>query len=630
MADLLSTGLSGLLAFQRALDTTSHNISNVNTPGYSRQRVELGTRPADPYGNGWIGKGVSAQTTRRMFDDFIATQTRGTSSSLQRYDVYATNAERLNNMFGDSKNGLTVSLQNFVNAFQGVANAPSSIPARQVLLSEAQTLQDRLQYFDARLSDMDAEINSRLQTEVAEINTLAQGIAKLNEEISLGYARTGGQPPNDLLDQRDRLLDQLAEKVSVNVVKQDSGVMNVFIGKGQPLVLGNTASELSTIKDNFDPTRLGISMSTSGANVDISSTISGGALGGLLDFRREQLDPAHNALGRISVALVEMVNGQHQQGMDLSGEMGEAMFAIGGVETFASARNTSGATLNVERVDVGGLTQKDYVLSLTAGGWELRDAATGSLVPMTGSGTAGDPFVADGLEIEVDGAAQPGDEFLIRPTRGALADLELLIDDPSKIAAAAPIRTAAGTDNTGTGEISAGKVSDLANLDLADVTIEFTTPNTYTINGAGPFPYTPGDDIEFNGWTVQITGAPAQGDTFTIGENENGTGDNRNALLLADALNGRVLNNGTASLSSSVGQFVGGIGAATRQAQASRDAQAIVHQENVAAQDSVSGVNLDEEAANLLKYQQAYQAAAQLIRIADTLFQSLLSATSRG
>ena len=630
MADLLSTGLSGLLAFQRALDTTSHNISNVNTPGYSRQRVELGTRPAEPYGNGWVGQGVSVQTNRRMFDDFIALQSRGTSSSLERLDVFASNAERLNNMFGDSTSGLTATLQKFVNAFQSVANSPASIPARQALLTEATSLQQRLQYFDARLGDMDKEINFRIEGEVAEINALAQGIAKLNEDISVGLARTGGQPPNDLLDQRDQLLDQLASKVAVNTVKQDGGSVNVFIGNGQPLVLGGVANQLTTTQDNFDPTRVGIGMQTTGGVVDITKNISGGAVGGLLDFRREQLDPAHNSLGRISVALVDLVNSQHQQGMDLSGEMGGAFFDVGGVETFASALNGGSGTISVERGNIGNLTQRDYVLEMTGGGWQLRYADTGQAVAMTGTGTAADPFVADGMEIEVGGAASVNDEFLIRPTRAAVADLEVLVGDPSQIAAAAPIRTAVDADNTGTGAISAGTVSNSSNANLTNpVVIEFTGPNTFTVDGGAPQAYTPGNPISYNGWTVEISGAPAVGDTFTIGPNNSGSGDNRNALLLAEALQRPILNNGTTSLSAGVGQFVGGIGVATRQAQANRDAQAVVHEENLAAQDSVSGVNLDEEAANLIKYQQAYQAAAQLIRIADTLFQSLLNATQR-
>jgi flagellar hook-associated protein 1 FlgK len=630
MADLLSTGVSGLLAFQRALDTTSHNISNVNTPGYSRQRVDLGTRPAEPYGNGWVGQGTSVQTVRRVYDDFLAMQTRSTSSSLERLDVYASSAERLNNMFGNSDTGLTATLQRFVNAFQEVADAPASVPARQVLLSEATSLQERLQYFDGRLSDLDAEVNTRIEAELADINSLAQGIARLNEQITNGLARSGGQPPNDLLDERDRLLDQLSQKVTVNSVRQDGGAVNVFIGSGQPLVLGAQASQLTTIQDGFDPTRLGVAVQTQSGTVDVTNSITGGTIGGIFDFRREMLDPAHNALGRISVALTDIVNTQHREGIDLSGAMGGNFFSIGAPESLAHAQNTGTGALAVTRGDVSALTERDYVMERTGSGWTLRYADGGAAVPMTGAGTVGSPFVADGMQIVVSGTASTGDRFLIRPTRTALQDFDVLITDPSRVAAAAPIRTSVATANTGSGAISAGEVLDAANPALRNsVTIEFLTPTTYSVNGAGSFTYTPGGDIDVNGWRVQITGAPAVGDEFTIASNPSGAGDNRNALQLAAALERPVLNGGTTSLSSGVGQFVSGIGVSTRQAQVNRDAQSIVHEENVAAQDGVSGVNLDEEAANLLKYQQAYQAAAQLIRVADTLFQTLMSATQR-
>ena len=630
MADLLSTGVSGLLAFQRALDTTSHNISNVNTDGYSRQRVQIGTRPAQAYGNGYVGQGANVRTTQRVYDDFIAAQTRTSSSSLEHLDVYASNAERLNNMFGDSANGLSPTLQRFVNAFQAVANAPTSIPARQVLLSEANTLEQRLQFFDSRLDEIGNEINSRIKGEVAEVNALAQGIAKLNNQITAATASTGGQPPNDLLDQRDRLLDQLSEKVSVNTVVQDGGTVNVFVGNGQPLVLGGNVNKLTTIQDPYDSSRLTIALQTPGSSVDISRNISGGVLGGLMDFRTEQLDPARNALGRIAVGLTDVVNSQHREGIDLSGQLGGDFFAVGDAETLASSLNSGTGTVSATRADVSALTGRDYVLEMTSGGWALQDSLTGASVPMTGTGTAADPFVVDGLEIEVGGAADVGDTFLIRPTRGAITDMSVLITDPSKVAAAAPIRAAAVSGNSGSGTISAGEVLDSTNAQLrSPVTIQFLTATTYSINGAGSFAYTGGGNIDVNGWRVQISGAPAAGDSFTVKDNTSGTGDNRNALLLSDALKSNVLNGGTTSLGSAVGEFVGGIGVATRQAQVNRDAQNVVYEESLATKESVSGVNLDEEAANLLKYQQAYQAAAQLIRVADTMFQTLLAATER-
>jgi flagellar hook-associated protein 1 FlgK len=533
-------------------------------------------------------------------------------------------------MFGDSSNGLTASLQKFTNAFQGVANAPASIPARQVLLGEANGLKDQLQYFDSRLSDMDGEVNSRLQGEVSEINVIAQGIAKLNQDIANGMARAGGQPPNDLLDQRDQLLDQLAEKVSVNTVKQDGGQVNVFIGNGQPLVLGAVASELTTTQDNFDASRLSLGVKTQGGVVDITRNISGGTVGGIMDFRREMLDPAHNALGRFSVGLADTVNAQHGAGMDLTGLLGADFFSVGDVEVLPNDLNAGTGTLAATRGNIGALTEKDYKLELTGSGWRLSNATTGANVAMTGTGTNVDPFVADGLALVVGGTASVGDEFLVRPTRAAVADMSVLVTDPAKVAAAAPIRSSKSSNNIGSGAITAGEVLDGSNAQLrSPVTIQFLTPTTYSVNGAGSFTYSDGGNIDVNGWRVQITGAPAAGDQFTMADNSAGSGDNRNALQLAAALKRPVLDGGTTSLTDGVAKFVSGIGVSTRQAQVSRDAQAAVHAENKATLDGISGVNLDEEAANLIKYQQAYQAAAQVIRIADTLFQTLLSATGR-
>jgi flagellar hook-associated protein 1 FlgK len=247
---------------------------------------------------------------------------------------------------------------------------------------------------------------------------------------------------------------------------------------------------------------------------------------------------------------------------------------------------------------------------------------------MTGAGTAGSPFQADGISIDVSGyTAATGDRFVIKPTANAAAGMQLLVTDPSKIAAAAPIVASAASANTGGATITPGTVLDATNAQLrTTATIQFLTTTTYSINGAGSFPYTSGGNIDANGWRVQVTGTPAVGDTFTIADNTSGVGDNRNGLKLADIMNQPVLNGGTASLNAAAGQFIGDVGVKTNQALTSRDAQKVVNDDNVSAQQAVSGVNLDEEAANLVKYQQAYQAAAQIIKIAQTLFDTLIQA----
>src|SRR5882757_368896 len=272
MADLLSTGVSALVAFQRSLDVTGHNVANVNTPGYSRQSAELAVRGAQAIGNGFVGQGVEATTVRRSYDDYLALQVRSSSSNLQRADIFSSNANSLNNLFADSQNGINASLSRFVNAFQDVADSPSSVPARQVLLSQANAVQDQLQGYQTRLNDLDQQINSRLTSEVAEINTLSEGVAKLNEQIATAFGSTG-QPPNDLLDQRDKLLDKLAQKVNISTLAQDDGAVNVFIGNGQLLVIGNQQTRLTTNRDTFDPNRLGVALATPTGSLDVTASV---------------------------------------------------------------------------------------------------------------------------------------------------------------------------------------------------------------------------------------------------------------------------------------------------------------------------------------------------------------------
>jgi flagellar hook-associated protein 1 FlgK len=627
MADMLNVAVSGLRAFQRALDTTSHNIANATTPGYSRQRAELTTREPQSIGGLNVGRGVDVSSVDRYYDALLATQMRGASSSFSRLEAYSGKADALNNLFADSTTGLSASLQKFTNAVQGVANTPTSTAARQVLLSEAQALSDRLHSYDQRLDELDAEINARLQGEAAAITSAAQNIAALNEQIIRVQSSTG-QQPNDLLDARDLALSELAEHVNVSVVPQADGALNVFIGNGQSLVVGSVAAKIVTQPDSFDPTRLSLAYQTPGSTVDLRGSLSGGSVGGVLDFRREMLDPVRNELGQITVALADVVNAQHREGMDLAGNMGGDLFAVGAVKVLPGRENTPGVTLAATRTDSGALSSHDYVLGFDGASWGLRRADTGATVAMTGSGTVADPFVADGFSLVVGGAPTAGDEFLVQPTAGAIEGLKVMISDPARIAAAAPLRTSAAATNTGSGTISSGEVLPGGGT-LAPAQIAFIDATHYSIDGAGSYDYTPGADIDINGYRVQLDGAPQAGDTFSIASNAGGVGDNRNALELAAVLGKGVLSGGTESLDQATSRIVGRIGVSAGQAQASRDAQQIIYDDTVAARDSVSGVNLDEEAANMLRYQQAYQAAAQLIRISQEMFDSLLGATRR-
>jgi flagellar hook-associated protein 1 FlgK len=628
---MLNVALSGLRAFQRQLDTTSHNIANVATDGYSRQRVDLATQAPQGVAGVQTGSGVLVTGIGRSADDLLASQMRRASSSHSRLEAYADKAGALDNLFADSKTGLSAALQKFTNALQGVANTPSSVSARQVLLSEADGLVTRLQTYDARLDDLDTEINEQLRAESVSINTIAQNSARLNQQISQ-VASAGAGAPNDLLDARDQQLAELSKRIDTTIVAQDDGAVNVFIGKGQPLVLGSLPSEVVTQPDPFQPNRLTIAFKTPTGTMDVSSSLSGGSVGGLLDFRREMLDPARNELGRMAVALTEVTNAQHQAGIDLYGDLGGDLFNVGGVEVLSARTNTSGTTLSATRTSAGALTASDYIVRFDGSSWKAQRADTGVQVPVTVGG--GGQLQFEGVEVTVTGTPAAGERFLVRPTGNAIDGLKLAISDPSKIAAAAPIRTSTAAGNTGTGTISAGEVTDATNAALRNtVTINITATGweardtSNALLGSGS--YVPGGTIQVNGWSVQLSGAPAVGDSFTVTSNAGGVGDNRNALKLAAVLGQGVLSGGTESLDAAAGRLVSTVGVSTNGVNASLEAQQIIYDDSVAAVDSLSGVNLDEEAANLLRYQQAYQAAAQMIRVTQTIFDTIIGAVSR-
>jgi len=338
------------------------------------------------------------------------------------------------------------------------------------------------------------------------------------------------------------------------------------------------------------------------------------------------LDPARNALGRSAVALADAVNAQHRSGMDLNGDLGGDFFTTTTPAVFSNRNNTGSASISADFGDVSQLTTSDYTMRYDGSAWSLT-RSDGSAVAMTGSGTATDPFVADGLTFQVSGSASAGDSFLIRPTANAAAGTNVAITDVRDIAAASPVAATAAGTNTGSGAIGGITVTDATDANLLQpVAITFTSANTYQINGSGSYTFTPGTPIAANGWSLNLSGAPEPGDTFNVSANTSGVGDNTNALALAGIADKAVLDGGTSTLSNAYAQLVSQVGIDAQQATTGLDAQTALLNQSIASQQNVSGVNLDEEAANLVRYQQSYQAAAQVIAVAGTLFDTLLSA----
>lgn len=629
MPDILNTSLTGMLAFQRALATTSHNIANANTPGYSRQVTDFSSRVGSGNGNLYIGGGTQITQIRRVFDQMQVDQLRTSTTGFSRFNTLDNLASRIDTFLADPDSGLNSSMQAYFNSMQDLANNPSSIPTRQALLGEAQGLASRFQSLDGRLGELESETNDRIELAVADINRLAQGIADLNEKIAL--ASNAPSPPNDLLDQRDILVTQLSEQVTVSTIPQDDGTMSVFIGSGQSLVLAGNARELGVGGSEFDMTRMTVVYQGASGNTPLDNASTGGNLGGLLEFRSRILDPARQSLGKTATAMAVSLNEQHASGMDLRGNLGGDLFSIAPPTVLPSTDNTGTPAASVAVTDLGQLTGADYVLEYDGAAYSLTRVDTGAVIPLSGSGTAADPLVGDGLSIDVSGGAPAaGDRMLIRSAHDAAGTIQSVVTDPQALALAAPTRAQASLGNIGNANVSAATVVDPSDPALlTSAVIEFTSPTTYSINGAGSFAYTDGDPIVINGSSVTISGAPSVGDQFTVEANYGASGDNSNGLLLSDIQSVGILDGGTISTNENYGQLVSGIGSTTHQIKAGKEAQSVVLSNAEDAVSATSAVNLDEEAANLIKYQQAYQAVAQVVSVASTLFDSLLNATRR-
>jgi len=628
MPDILNTSLTGMLAFQRALQVTSHNIANANTPGYSRQVADFSTRPGSAVGNIFLGGGTQISNIRRIYDGLQNEQLRSSTTGFARFDTLNTLSGRIDSLLADGTTGLNSSLQSYFNSMQDLGNDPSSISTRQALLGEAESATGRFRSLDARLGELENEVNGRLTLAVDDINRIATSLASINERIQL--QNSAESPPNDLLDARDRLILDLSDQVSVNTTVQDDGTMSVFIGAGQTLVTGGTSRQLTITGSEFDVTRLSVAYQGAAGNTPLDTSSTGGNLGGLLEFRAQILDPARQSLGQTATAFAASMNEQHASGMDLRGNLGGELFSVAPPSVLASGKNTGSGSASVAVSDLGALTGADYVLAFDGAAYSLSRADTGEAIPMTGTGSGADPFVADGVDIVVSGAPAAGDRLLVRTGQDAAGSIQSIVTDPQSIAMAAPTRSSLSQTNIGNATIGPASVVDPDDPGLlTSAVIEFTSPTTYSINGAGSFAYTDGDPVVVNGSSFTISGAPSVGDQFTIEANYGASGDNSNGLLMANMQSRGLLDGGSISINDNYGRLVSSIGATTHQIKGNLDAQAVVLSNAESAVSSTSAVNLDEEAANLIKFQQSYQAIAQVVAVVSTMFDSLLAATRR-
>lgn len=917
-SNIFSASLSGMNAAQYGLSTTQHNIANASTPGYTRQSLLTNSLPAQATGAGFVGQGVSVAGVVRSYDQFLTGQVRQVQSQASYLTSYLSSMTQVDNLVSNSTSGVSTAVQGFFNAMNGLANSPESIPARQTVLGTAQSAVNSFQAMDQSLTDIGNSLTGQISGSVQTVNTYASQIANLNISIKSAIASSQGQQPNDLLDQRDQLVNLLNKEVKVTVQQQTDGSMSVFVGNGQALVVGDQAMALQVVQNPNDPSKVDVAyLNWSGKTVTMQqNSLQGGNLGAYLTFRDQSLEPARNALGRVALGLAASLNQQNQLGQDLNGAPGGALLTAAAPRVSTGANNTGTATMTGAISNVAALTTSDYQLKFDGTNYSMT-RLTDNVVTNLGATLPG-PGV-DGFSVTLTaGTIKAGDSFLIRPTANAARDIALTTSDPARIATALPFRgtaaisassaaavatvasgvitgsavTVAGTTpssatftvdgktlvtsavaagvagtlttaaaldaawpafatanpgytltgtfalgtaqitkaggaaitlaetlTAGTGatvtpltaatggfmgitpanltsKIAGIAVSVPANVNLTNpVAITFTSPTTYTVTGAvpavagvqtytapnisyngwtlqlnaapaagdvlnvaansgaakvssgaynqnpvsisftsataynvvemkgvppapvtlgtglippavggsstvsyngwtaqitgtpaigdtfnvskgsnagtmlvaaasantagaaisggafsvqpytimfntpatsytvsgatpavvGSVPYVAGQDISYNGWTMQITGTPVAGDVFNVGSNTTATGDNRNALLMAGQQSQNLLVNGTASFQGAFSQLVGAVGAKTQELTITSKAQDAMVTQTVATQQSVAGVNLDEEAANLLRYQRAYQAAAKAMQIANTMFDSLLT-----
>ena len=633
MPDIFNIGVSALLSSQRMLGTIGHNIANANTPGYSRQRVEFEARPPQILGNFFVGKGVNIADVSRLADQFLINQVRTGTTNHSQSAAFLEFSSQLNNLLADAQAGLSPGLNEFFNGLQDLGNHPSSVPTRQTLLSQAQTLVARFHEQFARMDEIALAVNDRIEIDVDHINELAQSIADINRAIAQtsGQAATGAA--NDLLDRRDQLLEELSGMVGVQTFEQDDGAINVTIGNGQVLVVGGTAMNLVAVNNPFDASRKEVAYDTGAGPSIISAQIGNGELGALLNFRDDLLDPTRNALGRMGVTLAQIFNAQHREGMDLTGALGGDFFSIPAPAVNANSGNTGTGTVVAafDPATVGNLTISDYTLTFSAGNFSITRLSDNTTTLLGGAGS----YTIDGMTLTLGGVPVAGDSWRIQPTRQVPRDIGLLITDARNVAAANPLRSRSQLANLGDARVTAPDVTNAANANLLDtVTITFDDPpttfdvvdTTTATTLASNVAYTSGMTVSFNGWSVQLTGAARAGDQLVVEYNAGGVGDNTNARLLAALQAARVLDGGTANLQDAYGSLIGEVGAQTHQAEVNESALKALLEHAVNSREEVSGVNLDEEAADLLKFQQVYQAAARVVASANQVFEELLNA----
>lgn len=666
---LLNIGMSGLSASHASLVTTGNNISNVDTVGYSRQQTVQNSKSSIQYGNVFIGTGTTLADVRRVYNSYLDAQLQTSTSLNSDAQAYLGQATQVDKLLSDSGTGVTKTLQSFFSAMQTLAGSSNDNAARQALLTNAQGLSSRFNSISQQLKQQGTYINDQLGSMADQVNKLASTVAAYNKKIS--EVSSSGGTPNELLDQRNETIRQLNELVGTQVTETE-GRMDIYLGSGQPLVVGDTVNKLRVAADPADPTRSSVIMDRNGSSIDITNVMSGGEMGGLLRYRNDVLTPAVNGLGRIAMVVADQVNKQLGQGLDQSGNFGAALFndinsaAAISQRSIANANNdpTSG-NLNVTIKNTSKLAASDYQVTFTsATGYSVRRLSDNTDMGTFTLGATPTPVI-DGFSLSLNaGPVNAGDTFKITPTRSSAADMATVMTDTKTLATAAPLTSTKAAGNNGTGAVGQPTLS--TSLDIYDpvqrlevqaavkasmpVRMLMTSATAYEVFDAkgtsiGTGNIVPGQNNDLNisvpytdaggaaktfKVAMTVSGSPASGDSFNIAMTGASSTDNRNAQALlglqSKATIGATATSPGVSFTEAYGGLVTTVGSLTKQGQLDATATDTIVTGARNARDSLSGVDLDEEAGNLTKYQQYYTASSQIIKTAQEIFSTLINA----
>ncbi|WP_394425977.1 flagellar hook-associated protein FlgK [Vreelandella stevensii] len=643
---MFSIGLSGLNAAQNALNTTSNNISNVYTPSYNREITILG--------EGNTGVGVRVNDIERQFNTYVANQLNNAKTQSSALSTYYNQVSQIDNLLADRDAGLSPLMQNFFSSLEDLASSPSDPAARQGVLGTANTLSAQFRSFDSYLQDMQSNINGQIEDEITQINNTLEQVAGLNREIALARARTG-EAPNSLLNQRDYLVSELNERMDLRLTIQDGKTYNISLPNGQPLVTGAASFKLEAIPSANDPQRTIVGYRDGGGNLVAlgEDTIKGGALGGLMTFRSETLDKTQNQIGQLATSLVVALNEQHKQGVDLDGEQGGDLFTLQPPLIYSNNDKSATAELDVDNIDQ--LRATDYTIRVTqAPPTQIDDFIvsrkdSGEVLSLDGGAWNNDEqslsFGGVTITFEDPASLEANDRFEVQPVRRAAAGMNTLIADLDKIAAGSFQIDQSGNLAVDDVRLSGGNAfsntSGALEIELDDSGELIVTgfSGTILVNGEArsldatgvvqnaddnaPENFANGDEITIDGVSFVLTDVSTPG-ALILQQGSSASGDNRNALALQNLQSQQVVG-GRASLSGAYGAMVSDVGNRTNITQVNLDARQGLTDQLRAVQQSESGVNLDEEAANLIRFQQFYQANARVIDTASTILDTILN-----